>query len=116
MVHITVSHCTLPYYDWATELHRMTDVLVLLSQEKLHKLEHALVDSKDDKAAEKAEAERQRDREAEEKLKYLQCKFLCVCVCVCVSHRGRGDRVRTYGRLRKECCFLAFASGTAVHI
>lgn len=88
MVHITVSHCTLPYYDWATELHRMTDVLVLLSQEKLHKLEHALVESKDDKAAEKAEAERQRDREAEEKLKYLQCEFLCVCVCVYVSHHG----------------------------
>lgn len=90
MVHITVSHPqhrTVPCHGWG---YRTLDGLTscFVSQEKLHKLEHALVDSKDDKAAEKAEAEQQRDREAEEKLQYLQCEFLCVCVCVCVSHHG----------------------------
>lgn len=45
------------------------------AQEKLHQLEHALMDSKDDKAAQKQAAEQQREHNAEEKLQYLQCEF-----------------------------------------
>lgn len=44
------------------------------AQEKLHQLEHALMDSKDDKAAQKQAAEQQREHNAEEKLQYLQCE------------------------------------------